>query len=309
MAGSLLVGAGASGDGATRSAEAPRREPLAPSNRRPYSSGALRSRPESAAHKLCAHRLAVQDVALSRRKQGFDPPWARHRPAASSPDRLKAFAADVSVLERDVLRSRNLILVSAPMLGDLVDHGAADQKGLVSMKTIQPTRRCLSCEEGCGGLALGTQRVVRTAGTCLRSALTACARRVSVCKIPASSSADVVNPALPLVQWSTHFSAQALSSVNELKSATVSGQEPPSVASPSAVGLPTLAMRSSSSFFSRRAKKLYESGREWSRRDYERSAAWRIGPLTFGTPVPPATDSCRKASLQALAVLHSARRG
>ncbi len=25
-----------------------------------------------------AHRLAVQDVALSRRKQGFDSPWARH---------------------------------------------------------------------------------------------------------------------------------------------------------------------------------------------------------------------------------------
>src|SRR5271154_1167877 len=37
-------------------------------------------------------------------------------------------------------------------------------------------------------------------------------------------------------------------SVNELRSATISGQEPLS-ASPSAVGLPRLAMRSSSSFF------------------------------------------------------------
>ena len=27
-----------------------------------------------------AHRLAVQDVALSRRKQGFDSPWARQTP-------------------------------------------------------------------------------------------------------------------------------------------------------------------------------------------------------------------------------------
>ena len=178
------------------------REPLAPSNRRPYSSGALRSRPESAAHKLCAHRLAVQDVALSRRKQGFDPPWARHRSAASSPDQLKAFAADVNSLKRDVLWSRNLILVPASMLGDLVDHGAADQIGLVQRlnETRQPTRCCLSCGEGCGGLALRSQRVVRTAGTRLRSALPACARKVSVCKIPASSSADVVNTALPLVQ-------------------------------------------------------------------------------------------------------------
>jgi hypothetical protein len=29
------------------------------------------------ASSLSAHRLAVQDVALSRRKQGFDSPWAR----------------------------------------------------------------------------------------------------------------------------------------------------------------------------------------------------------------------------------------
>jgi hypothetical protein len=31
----------------------------------------------SAGKSASAHRLAVQDVALSRRKQGFDSPWAR----------------------------------------------------------------------------------------------------------------------------------------------------------------------------------------------------------------------------------------
>ena len=33
----------------------------------------------------CAHRLAVQDTALSRREQGFDSPWARHL-STSAPD-------------------------------------------------------------------------------------------------------------------------------------------------------------------------------------------------------------------------------
>src|SRR5208282_4452474 len=51
--------------------------PLAPRDRAPYSNRALRSRPESAAGYSCAHRLAVQDVALSRRKHGFESRWAR----------------------------------------------------------------------------------------------------------------------------------------------------------------------------------------------------------------------------------------
>src|SRR5208337_2537492 len=53
--------------------------PLAPRDRAPYSNRAIRSRPEFAADRPCAHRLAVQDVALSRRKHGFESRWARQR--------------------------------------------------------------------------------------------------------------------------------------------------------------------------------------------------------------------------------------
>ena len=53
------------------------RAPLAPAVRGPYSNRALRSRPEIVAIAPSAHRLAVQDVALSRRKHGFESRWAR----------------------------------------------------------------------------------------------------------------------------------------------------------------------------------------------------------------------------------------
>src|SRR6204780_3960889 len=49
-------------------------------------------------------------------------------------------------------------------------------------------------------------------------------------------------------------------SVNELRSATISGQEPPSVASPSAVGLPRLGVRPSASFSSTREGNRHERG-------------------------------------------------
>jgi cold shock protein len=57
---------------------APRRDKLAPLDvrlLRTFGKKTARSRADFAR----AHRLAVQDVALSRRKQGFDSPWARQQ--------------------------------------------------------------------------------------------------------------------------------------------------------------------------------------------------------------------------------------